>query len=131
KSTDKSGATLCGAYTRNRHDWLELVRGLDLTIRTLPCHNAIVDGELFGTVIDLEGARPATVYEVYAALQGEATAVPVSLRFAAFDLVYLEGMDLTRRPLAERRTRLQQLIAPLSAMPTPIPITLSEGQLAQ
>jgi DNA ligase-1 len=90
KSTDSRGSTLCGAYTRNRGDWLELIPGMDATLKMLPARSAIVDGELYGTVMDLEGARPATVYEVYAALQGEKS-VGVSLRFAAFDLIYLNG----------------------------------------
>ncbi len=130
KSTDARGAVLCGAYTRNRHDWLELVPGLAATIRSLPCRNAIVDGELFGSVVDLDGARPATVYEVYAALQGE-KGVPVNLKFAAFDLCFLDGADLTRRPLSERRQHLTALLTPMAGMPTPVPLSISEGQLAQ
>jgi DNA ligase-1 len=129
KSSDARGSVLCGAYTRNRNDWLELVPGLDATIKLLPCRNAIVDGELHGTVIDLDRARPATVYEVHASLQGERTR-PVNLRFAAFDLVYLDGQDLTRLPLQERRRRLSFLVGGLAAMPLPVPVTLSEGQLA-
>ncbi|EYF01823.1 ATP-dependent DNA ligase [Chondromyces apiculatus] len=129
KSTDARGAMLCGAYTRNRGDWLELVAGLDLTIKSLGARNAIVDGELHGTVIDLEGPRPATVYEVYAALQGE-RATPVSLKYAAFDLIYLNGQDLTGLPLSERRRWLSMLVAPLAGMPLPVPVGLADGQLA-
>lgn len=130
KSTDSRGSTLCGAYTRNRGDWLELIPGMDATLKMLPARSAIVDGELYGTVMDLEGARPATVYEVYAALQGEKS-VGVSLRFAAFDLIYLNRGDLTPLPLSARRQQLQTLLAPLTQLPLPIPLTLAEGQLAQ
>jgi len=129
KSTDVRGSVLCGAYTRNRRDWLELVAGLDATIRAVPARNAIVDGELHGTVLDLEGARPASVYEVYGALQGEPT-IGVSLRFTAFDLLYLDGRDLTQRPLSERRQLLSMLLGPLGQLPTPIPVSVVEGQLA-
>ena len=129
KSTDPRGSVLCGAYTRNRGDWLELVPGLDMTIKCLPAQSAIVDGELHGTVVDLEGPRPATVYEVYAALQGE-RATPVNLKYAAFDVIYLNGRDLTGLPLAERRRWLSGLLAPLAAMPLPIPMGLADGQLA-
>src|SRR5262249_49423992 len=90
KSTDAQGTVLTAAYTRARHDWLELVRGLDPTIRAMPVRSVIVDGELHGTVVDLEGVRPATVYEVYAHLQGE-RALPVNLKFAAFDILYMNG----------------------------------------
>lgn len=130
KSTDESGAVLCGAYTRNRHDWLELVPGLDLVIKYLPARAAILDGELYGTVMDLDGRRPASVHEVYTALQGE-RGTPVTLRYAAFDLIYLEGQDLTELPLSERRRRLAMLVAPLAGMQLPVALALSEGQLAQ
>jgi DNA ligase-1 len=130
KSTDSAGGVLCGAYTRNRGDWLELIPGMDRTITALPAHNAIVDGELFGTVLDLDRVRPASVYEVYAALQGEPL-IPVNLRFAAFDLVYLNNQDLTSRPLAERRQLLTALVQAMGGMPTPVPFSISEGQLAQ
>jgi DNA ligase 1 len=129
RSEDTLGQVLCGAYTRGRHDWLELVLGLDATIKLFPARRFIVDGELFGTTFDLEGSRPASVYELYAALQGD-RARPVNLRYAAFDLVYLNGRDLTALPLSERRQLLQTLCAPLAGAPLPVPVALSEGQLA-
>ncbi len=133
KTTDTRGSVLCAAYTRNRHDWLELVPGLPATIRMLPARHLILDGELFGTVLDLDGVRPATVYEVYAALQGGAaqSVRPVQMRFAAFDLIYLDGQDLTALPLAQRRQRLSLVVAPLANFPLPVPLTLAEGFLAQ
>jgi DNA ligase 1 len=129
KSTDARGSMLAGAYTRTRGDWLELVSGLDATIKMLPARGAILDGELHGTVVDLEGARPASVYEVYAWLQGD-RGVPVQLKIAAFDLVYLDGRDLTGLPLRERRRLLALLLAPVAAFALPVPVSLSEGQLA-
>ena len=129
KSTDQNGSTLCGAYTRNRGDWLELVPGLDSTIRMLPAHNVILDGELYGTIFDLDGMRPASVYEVYAALQGDVQK-PVNMRFAAFDICYLNGQDLTPFPLSKRREVMSNLLGPLGAMQLPVPLTVSEGQMA-
>lgn len=129
KSTDAQGSVLCGAYTRTRRDWLELVPGLDATIRAFPMTHGIVDGELYGTVLDLDGARPATVYEVYASLQGEA-ARPVTLRFAAFDVLYVDGLDLTQLPLRDRRQHLSARLGPVAGAPLPVPIALAEGQLA-
>lgn len=130
KSTDAGGSVLCGAYTRNRGDWLELVPGLDRTIRMLPARSVILDGELYGTVLDMDRVRPATVYEVYAALQGQPT-IPVNLKFAAFDILFLEERDLTGFPLSQRRQWLTQLLMPLTQMPLPVPLSISEGQLAQ
>jgi len=128
KSTDPHGASLCGAYTRNRRDWLELVPGLDASIRALPAANVIVDGELYGTVLDRDGARPATVYELYGSLQGERRVV--NIKFAAFDILYLNGTDLTAQPLAQRRQWLQQLVGPVSQYPLPVPLAVAEGHQA-
>ncbi len=128
KSTDSRGSVLCGAYTRNRRDWMELVSGLQAAINAIPCQDCILDGELYGTVMDLDGARPATVYEVYSALQGD-RAQPVNMKFAAFDLVYLNGSDLTQLKLSDRRNYLQMLLGPLASYPLPVPIQVAEGQL--
>ena len=73
---------------------------------------------------------PASVYEVYGSLQGE-VARPVTLKFAAFDLIYINGQDLTQQPLQQRRQALTALLAPMSTMQLPIPISLCEGQLAK
>lgn len=129
KATDTHGSILCGAYTRNRGDWLELVNGLESTIKAIPARTAIVDGELYGTTAEIDGPRPATVYEVYSMLQGQG-GKPVNLRYAAFDLLYLNGADVTAKPLRERRGLLQSIIQPLASYPLPVPLTLSEGQLA-
>ena len=129
KASDATGAILCGAYTRNRKDWLELIPGLDRTIAMFPVANAIVDGELFGTILDMEGPRPASVYEVFSMLQGEPIR-PVALKFAAFDLLYMNNVDLTSQPLHQRRAALSTLISPLLKQPTPLPLSLAEGQLA-
>ena len=130
READAQGSVLVGAYTRARNDWIELVPGLDMTIRALPVRSVILDGELHGTVFDLDGVRPASVYEVHAHLQGE-RAVPVSLKFAAFDVIYVNGQDLTSLPLSERRKHLGMLLAPLVGQPFPVPVSMSEGQLAE
>jgi len=130
KATDARGQVLCGAYTRARNDWLELIPGIDASIRALPAARLIIDGELHGVVMDIEGARPASVYEVYAYLQGQ-RAVPVNLRYAAFDLIYLNGQDLTGLKLSERRRILSTVVGPLQNYPIPIPISLAEGHLAE
>lgn len=131
KSSDAHGSVLCAAYTRGRKDWLEQVRGLKQTIGVFPCRDAIVDGELHGTVLDLDGPRPATVYEVYASLSGEVQQRPVNLKYAAFDLLYLNGQDLTQLALRQRRQALQQFLGPVTSFPIPVPVTIAEGQLAK
>jgi len=130
KATDPLGSVLCGAYSRNRKDYLELLPALATLIRLLPARDAIVDGELHGTRASAGGVRPATVYEVFSNLQGDLSK-PVQLRYAAFDLIYLDGQDLTGLPLSQRRQRLSALVAPLAGLPLPLPLSLAEGQLAQ
>ncbi len=130
KQTDSSGATLVGAYTRTRGDWLELIAGLEASAKMLPCRDVILDGELHGTVFTDEGPAPATVYDVYSHLQGQPQR-PVNLKFAAFDVVYLNGRDCTQMPLTQRRQLLQSVVTPVSAMPLPIPFAVVDGQLAQ
>jgi DNA ligase-1 len=130
KTTDRLGSVLTGAYSRGRRDYLEQVPGLAAVIKALPARAAIVDGELHGTLVGLDGVRPATVYELFGAMNGEASR-PTNLKFAAFDLIYLDGQDLTDRPLAERRQRLQLLLAPLQGYPLPIAVALAEGQMAE
>ena len=72
--------------------------------------SVILDGELFGTVVTLDGARPASVYEVYCMLQGEPVR-PVQLKYAAFDILYLNGNDLTGLTLGQlRRGSVQRLV---------------------
>jgi DNA ligase-1 len=130
KSTDERGSVLCGAYTRGRRDWIELVDGLANTIRMFPCRETILDGELYGTVMDLEGVRPASVYELYARLHGERQSRPVQMRYAAFDVLYVDGRDLTGLPLSDRRRVLQMVAGPMANMPTMVPVVVAEGQLA-
>jgi DNA ligase-1 len=130
KDTDAHGSILCGAYTRNRNDWLEMVPGLLHTIQMLPAKGVIVDGELYGTVMSMEGARPASVYEVYCMLQGEPVR-PVNLKYAAFDILFLNGQDLTRLPLSHRRQYLMALLTPLAGMALPVPIAVAEGQMVE
>ena len=126
KSTGERGSVLCAAYTRNGNDWLELAPGLEATIRMLPVQNVILDGELHGSVFDERGARPATVYEVVSALKESRPGT--SLKFVAFDVLYRNGTDLTKRRLRDRRAILANLFGMIG--PCPLPLTMAEGQLA-
>lgn len=138
KSTDANNNVLAGAFTRTRGDWLEDIVGLDQMVKALPCRNAIVDGELHGTVFDVDsaltggggggGKTPATVYDILAHLGGQPQK-PLRLKYTAFDLVYLNNRDLTQRPLKERRQLLQSLAAPLANLPFAVPLDVSDGQL--
>ncbi|MDP2343049.1 MAG: hypothetical protein Q8O67_18985 [Deltaproteobacteria bacterium] len=129
KSSDASGATLIGAYTRTRGDWLELVSGLEQSAKMIPCRDVILDGELHGTVFSEDGPQPATVYDVYAHLTGQPQKA-VNLKFGAFDVIYLNGRDLTAFPMMQRRQMLQALLSPLAGVPLPVPLQIVDGQMA-
>ncbi len=129
KETDAGGNVLCAAFTRQRNDWTELVPGIESCARALPARRAIVDGELYALVVSEGRARPGTVYELNAWVSGERR-VPLSLRYAAFDLLFLEGRDLTRLPFSERRRLLEAVVRPLGGLPLPIPMLVSDGQMA-
>ena len=133
KSTDLQGNILVGAFTRTRGDWLEDIAGLDYTVKNMPCRNAIIDGELHGTVLDIDGdggRRPASVYDILAHLGGQPQK-PIRLRYTCFDLVFLNGRDLTHEPLRVRRQLLQQLMGPLAGVPFAVPLDVSDGQSVQ
>ena len=52
------------------------------------------------------------------------------MRLAAFDVLYINGEDVTRRPLRERQLIVSNLCASLPHRPLPIPINMAEGQVA-
>ena len=109
-------------------DWLSIVNGLEDSLAYIPASSFIVDGELHGSITDWEsqGERQATVYEVYRYLQGH-TEVMMQLKYIIFDILYLNGQDVTELPLNRRRAMLEQLLSPLHGWRLPLPIEISQG----
>jgi len=125
KELDGLGNMRVAAYTRRRNDWSELVQGLQPMLASLGPFSLILDGELHGRVLDLEGvARPATVYEVHQSLRGE---LAIPLRYVAFDLLYCNGQDLTSQPFQQRRRQLEQVVQLRHA--AGIPLELAQGSM--
>src|SRR5688572_12285409 len=88
-------------------------RGLDWTARyprivgaamALKCRSAIIDGE--AVVQDEVGRSDLSAF--HSALDAE----PQKVLLFAFDLLHLDGKDVRRAPLEERRARLQALLKP-------------------
>jgi DNA ligase-1 len=133
KETDLQGNVLVAAYTRQRNDWTELVPGIEAVARSIPARRVILDGELYALRYQQSQGqgqmRPAAVYELHSWLTGDRSQ-PLNLRYVVFDLIYLDGHDLTERPLTERRQMLDVLMRPLASWPLPLPVSVSEGQLA-
>ena len=99
--------------TRNGHDWTSRYGALAKAFAKLPCKSAILDGEV--VVQDPRGITSLNLLE-QALSEGDSH----SMTYFAFDLVYLDGFDLSATPLIERRKALEGLIAPLIDERSPI-----------
>ncbi|KSV84385.1 non-homologous end-joining DNA ligase [Sinorhizobium sp. GL28] len=96
------------AITRGGHNWTKKFGSIVAEARELGHASMIIDGEAvvlddqgrsdFGLLQRAVGARPS-LHE------------PSEIIFYAFDLLYLDGCDLRSLPLAERRRRLEPIVA--------------------
>jgi DNA ligase D-like protein (predicted ligase) len=88
--------------TRRGNDWTEKYPALAKSIAGLPARNAYLDGELCGLLPD---GRTAFNLIQNATDTGEG-----SLVFFLFDLLHLDGENMTALPLVDRKTRLASLL---------------------
>ena len=95
-------------YTRNGLDWTEKFPAIASALAELDCKSALIDGE----VVALSDAGSN-----FSALQ-KALRTGASTRLYAFDLIELDGKDLSRKPLAERKERLRALLDTLGTTAT-------------
>ncbi|WP_164828567.1 non-homologous end-joining DNA ligase [Sinorhizobium meliloti] len=94
--------------TRGGYDWTERFPTIVDDARRLAVKTAILDGE--AVVLDDQGRSD------FGMLQRALGRLPSpyeagAIVFYAFDLLYLDGRDLRRLPLGERRRRLEPLVA--------------------
>jgi ATP-dependent DNA ligase len=75
----------------------------------LPCKAAVIDGEVI--VQDENGISD------FDALRSAIHKAPHRIVFFAFDLLHLEGQDLRRTPLIDRRAALRKMIEPDARSP--------------
>ncbi|WP_298668150.1 DNA ligase D [uncultured Sphingomonas sp.] len=94
------------AYTRSGLDWSDRFAGILAEARTLKVSSALIDGEAL--VFDPAGKSS------FQALQGALKGAPDRIDYVAFDLLALDGEDLTGLPLTERKERLKAIL-PASA----------------
>ena len=92
--------------TRTGIDWTDRYGRLADAFGALPARQAIVDGEI--VVVDAQGITHFS--DLQEALHDGATD---RLTFFAFDLMYLDGYDLTRARLVDRKAQLEALLAPV------------------
>jgi len=100
-------------FTRNQNEVSSRYPELRLFNRALSHHRAILDGEIVAFGPDGTPSFSALQNRMHltspGAAQRLAKAEPVS--YVLFDLLWLDGHDLTRLPYAERRTLLRALVA--------------------
>lgn len=89
--------------TRNGHDWTSRFREQAARLAELPITQAILDGEL----VAMSDNGSTSFRKLQEALSRKQTS---GLVFQAFDLLYLDGHDLTHTPLIERKAALRQLL---------------------
>jgi bifunctional non-homologous end joining protein LigD len=104
----KGGARL---YTRNGKDWTDRFGALKAPAEALPCDTALIDGEV------IAGSTGGD----FSALQ-KALKAGSALTFYAFDLLRIDGKDLSGKPFEDRREALEALFA---GVPDRGPIRLS------
>ncbi|HUD91781.1 MAG TPA: DNA ligase D [Sphingobium sp.] len=90
------------AYTRSGLDWSDRFAGLIADAKTLDARSALIDGE---AVVILPDGRTS-----FQALQAALKSDPGKIDYMAFDLLALDGEDLTDRPLLKRKEKLAALI---------------------
>lgn len=88
--------------TRKGLDWSKKFRPLLKPLQNLPCKDAVLDGEI--CVTGRDGVTD------FGALQDALSTGRGTLRYYLFDLMELDGEDLRRLPLLQRKKKLKTLL---------------------
>jgi len=94
-------------WTRNRKDWTTKFPTLGKAAKALRLKSAILDGE----VVAMDASGRSSFQKLQQQINKNAAG---GLVFHVFDLVYLDGFDLTRCALRERKRVLAELFAGVS-----------------
>jgi bifunctional non-homologous end joining protein LigD len=90
-------------FTRQGNDWTKRFKKIAADAYLINAGSAIIDGEIV-----VPAADGTTDFSV---LQNELKGKSKKIVMVAFDLLYLNGHDLRRLPLVERKDHLKKLIA--------------------
>ena len=96
---DRGKATF---WSRNEKEWTAKFLNVVESVKSLPLTTAILDGEI--VMVDAQGH--SSFQKLQRAMSKSATSAFV---YEVFDLIYLDGYDLTGAPLKERKRLLQGL----------------------
>ena len=89
-------------FTRRGNDWTKRFRKIADDAWHVGAGSAIIDGEVV-----VPGENGATDFSV---LQNELKGTSTKIALVAFDLLYLNGYDLRKLPLVERKKHLRKII---------------------
>ena len=89
-------------FTRRGHDWTKRFRKIADDAWHVAARSAIIDGEVV-----VPAADGSTDFSV---LQNELKGQSTKIVLVAFDLLYLNGHDLRKLPLVERKAQLKKII---------------------
>ncbi len=103
---DRGRVTL---LTRNAQDWTAKFPGVARAVAALPARQAWLDGEI--AVLDARGI--SSFQALQEALSGTRSA---EVHYFVFDLLYVDGRDLRRLSLVERKAKLRALVSRGTAM---------------
>src|ERR1700709_2112795 len=90
-------------FTRRGHDWTRRFKEVADAAFHVSAASAIIDGEI--VVPSADGTTDFSV------LQNELKGKSAKIIMVAFDLLYLNGSDLRKLPLVDRKSMLNKLIA--------------------
>jgi bifunctional non-homologous end joining protein LigD len=89
-------------FTRRGHDWTKRFKKIASDAWHISAGSAIIDGEVVAPAVD--GTTDFSV------LQNELKGRSTKIVMVAFDLLYLNGYDLRKLPLVERKALLKKLV---------------------
>jgi bifunctional non-homologous end joining protein LigD len=89
-------------FTRRGHDWTHRFKKIASDAWHIAAGSAIIDGEVVAPAVD--GSTDFSV------LQNELKGRSTKIVMVAFDLLYLNGYDLRKLPLVERKALLKKLV---------------------
>ncbi|MEH2485855.1 non-homologous end-joining DNA ligase [Bradyrhizobium sp. AZCC 2230] len=90
-------------YTRRGHDWTRRFKKVAEDAWHIKASSAIIDGEIV-----VPAADGTTDFSV---LQNELKGTSTKIVLVAFDLLYLNGRDIRKLPLIQRKAELKKIIA--------------------
>jgi bifunctional non-homologous end joining protein LigD len=89
-------------WSRNDKDWTSKFPAVAVAVKSLPITSALIDGEI--VIVDAQGRSS---FQKLQRAMGKS--VTDGFVFQVFDLIYLDGFDLTQTPLKERKAALKKV----------------------